>query len=68
VKYVCCGGCRQWLLAPKDAVVRYFLCVCFMCLTVLLQLVACSNCDVINNCSLVEGNRSQHQDPPMPIM
>lgn len=20
VKYVCCGGCRQWLLAPRDAV------------------------------------------------
>lgn len=20
VKYVCCGGCRQWLMAPRDAV------------------------------------------------
>ena len=20
VKYVCCGGCRQWLMAPREAV------------------------------------------------
>jgi LSD1 subclass zinc finger protein len=40
VKYVCCGSCRQWLLAPKDA-----------------MLVACSRCEAINNCALLNETR-----------
>lgn len=44
VKYVCCGSCRQWLLAPKDA-----------------MLVACSRCEAINNCALLNETRIPQQ-------
>jgi LSD1 subclass zinc finger protein len=38
VKYVCCGGCRQWLLAPRDAVYV----ACGSCQAV-------NNCNLVSN-------------------
>jgi LSD1 subclass zinc finger protein len=36
VKYICCGACRQWLLAPRDAVYV----VCSKCQSV-------NNCNLV---------------------
>jgi LSD1 subclass zinc finger protein len=48
VKYVCCGGCRQWLMAPRDAV--YVVCA---------QCDSINNCNLapkVRSCLLSSGN------------
>ncbi len=49
-KYVCCGGCRQWLVAPRDAV--YVACV---------SCQAINNCNLAPN--KVSGHLLSHSQP-----